>query len=119
MIATQINSKPELLISEGGLSGGIKFKYGPIMHFPKGTKVWILDGLRHREDGPAIVMPNGFKFWYINDRLHREDGPAIERPSGSYVYFYNGKRIDMNNVYNQKRYPELYKDYLVRSIMDN
>ena len=43
--------------------------------WPSGTKVWYLNGKRHREDGPAIEYANGDKYWYLNGKRHREDGP--------------------------------------------
>ena len=31
-----------------------------------GNKVWIVNGLLHREDGPAFEWANGNKDWYVN-----------------------------------------------------
>ena len=29
-----------------------------------GSKIWYLNGKKHRENGPAIIYPDGIKFWY-------------------------------------------------------
>lgn len=47
-----------------------------------GTKMWMCDGKRHREDGPAIEFPGGGKHWFSNGKRHRVGGPAIEHPCG-------------------------------------
>ena len=31
-----------------------------------GSKEWLLNGNRHREDGPAIEYANGSKEWWLN-----------------------------------------------------
>ena len=59
--------------------------------YPDGTKVWFLNGKRHREDGPAYEC-GGYKEWSLNGKLHREDGPAANYPDGTKVWFLNGKR---------------------------
>jgi hypothetical protein len=56
-----------------------------------GTKLWLLYGVLHRDDGPAAESPDGDKRWYQYGKLHREDGPAIERPDGSKEWFRDGK----------------------------
>jgi hypothetical protein len=43
-----------------------------------GTKVWLLNGMLHREDGPAEEYPNGDTSWLLNGVRHRTDGPAVE-----------------------------------------
>jgi len=66
--------------------------------FEDGSKVWYLDGQRHREDGPAIELSSGTKAWYLDgkyhrEKLHREDGPAIERADGTQVWYLNGNHL--------------------------
>ena len=56
-----------------------------------GTREWLLNGKRHREDGPAIERASGYKEWWLNDKLHREDGPAVERSNGTKSWFLNNK----------------------------
>ena len=34
--------------------------------YEDGTKVWYLNGVRHREDGPAIERVSGINEWYLN-----------------------------------------------------
>jgi len=57
-----------------------------------GTKVWYLNGQRHREDGPAIEWPDGGKEWWLNGQRHREDGPAREFADGAKSWWLNGQR---------------------------
>ena len=33
-----------------------------------GTKLWFLNGKRHREDGPAVEDADGTKSWYLNGK---------------------------------------------------
>jgi hypothetical protein len=42
-------------------------RFTGIALFPRGTKYWIKNGKRHREDGPAIEHSNGGKEWYFDD----------------------------------------------------
>ena len=56
------------------------------------TKMWRLNGERHREDGPAIEWHDGTKEWYLNGEQHRKNGPAHETADGGYKSWYlNGK----------------------------
>jgi len=66
---------------------------GPAIELSSGTKAWYLDGKYHREDGPAIERADGRKEWYLNGKLHREDGPAIERADGTQVWYLNGNHL--------------------------
>jgi len=43
-----------------------------IKEFPDGEKIWLLNGVRHREDGPAYEYPNGFKGWWLSGRNYSE-----------------------------------------------
>jgi hypothetical protein len=62
------------------------------LHIDKlGTKRWILNGQRHREDGPAVEYADGSRCWYLNGLLHREDGPAEEWAGGSMCWYLNGE----------------------------
>lgn len=56
-----------------------------------GNKYWILNGLRHREDGPAVEFADGTRMWYQNGEPHREDGPAVEWENGSKFYYFRGR----------------------------
>ena len=66
--------------------------------YHNGAREWLLDGIRHREDGPAIEYANGDRYWYLNGNLHREDGPAVEYASGVREWWLNGKRVTEEDV---------------------
>jgi len=57
-----------------------------------GTKEWLRDGVRHRDDGPAVEGASGSKEWWRDGQWHREDGPAIERADGGKEWWRDGKR---------------------------
>ncbi|HEV2175166.1 MAG TPA: hypothetical protein VGT24_04895 [Candidatus Acidoferrales bacterium] len=69
-----------------------------------GTKLWLLYGVLHRDDGPAAESPDGDRRWYQYGRLHREDGPAIERPDGSKEWFREGKHHREDGPATEGRY---------------
>ena len=53
--------------------------------FEDGSKVWLLNGERHREDGPAIEFSSGTKAWYLNgekltkkEHMRRTSGVTME-----------------------------------------
>ena len=51
---------------------------GPAIEYDDGvTKVWYINGSRHRIDGPAYI-DNEFEIWYSNGLKHRIDGPAVK-----------------------------------------
>lgn len=56
-----------------------------------GSKEWLVNGKRHREDGPAFEGFNGTKEWRLNGKRHRLEGPAIEYPYGKKHWYLNGK----------------------------
>jgi hypothetical protein len=49
--------------------------------------------LLDREDGPAIEWVNGTKIWYINGKRHRIDGPAMEWANGTKAWYLDGKQL--------------------------
>jgi hypothetical protein len=51
-----------------------------------GSKMWFLNGERHREDGPAVVH-NNHKCWFLNGKKHRIDGPAVEWGDGHISWY--------------------------------
>lgn len=71
---------------------------GPAVIMADGTKYWIREGDWHREDGPAIEYPNGERMWYRKNKLHREDGPAIEFPDGTKHWYRNGIELTNDEV---------------------
>jgi len=64
-----------------------------VVRYPNGSKIWYLNGERHRVDGPAIEYPDGTKQWYLNGKVHRVDGPAYEGADGSKQWHLNGKLV--------------------------
>ena len=97
-------SQPEMTVSSDGsklwiLNGDYHREDGPAVERSDGTKEWWLNGERHREDGPAIEWSDGSKYWCLNDKYHREDGPAIELPNGSKRWWFNGKEVSWKEVF--------------------
>ena len=64
-----------------------------------GSKVWWLNGNRHRTDGPAVEWPNGMKEWWLNGEIHRTDGPAIEDSDGTKEWWLNYEQVTWFEVY--------------------
>ena len=64
---------------------------GPAIEYASGTKVWYINGKRHREDGPAMEWAFGSKEWWINNKRHREDGPARELVNGHKEWYIDGQ----------------------------
>lgn len=57
---------------------------------PSGKKMWLRDGVLHRDDGPAVEKANGTKEWYVAGKLHRVNGPAVECLNGNKYWNING-----------------------------
>lgn len=51
---------------------------------------YLLDGVRHNEQGHAVMYFNGVRAWYLNGILDREDGPALQFPDGQGLWFRKG-----------------------------
>ena len=66
-----------------------------------GSKLWILNGDYHREDGPAVERSKGSKFWYLNGKLHREDGPAVEYDDGTKYWYLHGEEVTWQQLFRQ------------------
>ena len=64
-----------------------------------GSKLWILNGDYHREDGPAVERSKGSKFWYLNGKLHREDGPAVEYDDGTKYWYLHGEEVTWQQLF--------------------
>ena len=71
------------------------------------------DGKRHRleNDGPAIEWSNGTKLWYINGVRHRENGPAIEYANGSKSWWINGQK------YSEQSFIKNLKPFLGKKVV--
>ena len=50
--------------------------YGPSVNHNNRTKMWYINGIRHRENQPAFISSLG-ELWYYYGKLHRINGPAI------------------------------------------
>ena len=50
---------------------------------------------------------DGSKVWLVNGDYHREDGPAIEFPSGTKYWYLNGKKVTWQQVFRQAKTPEI------------
>lgn len=55
--------------------------------------IWVVNGVKHRENAPAEVHRDGYKAYYKMGKLHREKGPAVLYPNGDIEYWLNGKMI--------------------------
>jgi hypothetical protein len=44
----------------------MSFKEYTVRVYDNGTKYWLLNGKRHRENGPAVEYPTGSERWYLN-----------------------------------------------------
>ena len=92
---------------------------GPAIEYANGSKSWWINGHRHRIDGPAVEWANGDKSWYINGKLNRIDGPAIEYSNGSKSWYINGKKYSeqsFNEYINNQNKPCLGKKVIVDGI---
>jgi len=49
---------------------------GPSINHNNRTKMWFINGERHRVEGPAFITPIG-EIWYYNGMIHRFGGPAL------------------------------------------
>ena len=38
----------------------------PAIEYNDGTKVWYVNGKKHRTNGPAVIKSNGLMYWFIN-----------------------------------------------------
>ena len=73
------------------------------------SKLWYLNGKRHREDGPAVEYFEGDKEWWLNNKLHRTDGAAIELADGRKSWFLNGKHYGSNYEFTNKSWIRFIK----------
>lgn len=56
-----------------------------------GSRVYIQDGLKHRENGPAEIRRDGYRAWFWRGVKHRKGKPAVYHPDGTVEYWENGK----------------------------
>jgi hypothetical protein len=58
---------------------------GPMLR-TNGTREWLVDGVRHREDGPAVERTDGPSEWWVNGVKIGEEGaqePIAQSSSGN------------------------------------
>ena len=82
--------------------------YGPAVNHNNRTKMWYVNGIRHRENQPAFISPLG-ELWYYNGKLHRINGPAkllykynnkLKKVTINRKYYYiNGDKLNYNKYY--------------------
>ena len=80
---------------------------GPAFEWADGTKEWWLNGNRHRTDGPAFEGANGRKEWWLNGKRHRIDGPAVVRHDGRKEWWFYGNKVSWRDVFRQAKDPEI------------
>ena len=80
---------------------------GPAFELHDVTKMWYINGERHRVKGAAIEWSYGTKEWYINGKRHRENGSAIEYADGTKTWFLNGTQYSEKEF--NKKFGELTK----------
>ena len=73
--------------------GDLHCKGSQVIEFRNGTKMWYLNGQRHRTDGPAVEWFDGGKEWWIDGQRHRRNSPAVERADGTKEWWIDGEHI--------------------------
>ena len=75
--------------------------HGPAIIHSSGTKMWFVNGKKHRYNGPAFVSSLG-EIWYNNDMIHRLTGPAeINYELQIKLYYIN------NEIYTKTNYNKI------------
>ena len=87
---------PRTIVREDGermwlLDGVFHREDGPAHITPLGTEHWYQKGLPHREDGPATKMGNGYESWFRWGKCHRTDGPAVKWPNGTREWYIDNR----------------------------
>ncbi len=67
-------------------------------------------GFMHRTDGPAVEYASGSKVWYLNGKRHREDGAGLIDVVAQYKsYYLNNKIYKKEDFIYQTKYKETYQ----------
>ena len=74
---------------------------GMIKYCIEGTDIY------HREDGPAVITVSGSEYWYQHGKLHCLDGPAVKHENDYKAWWYQGKKIIVNNQKDFEQYIKL------------
>lgn len=72
-----LNLDSQAVLKEYLVNGVRHNEDGHALMYFNGTRCWYLKGALHREDGPALLFQDGRGLWFRNGLAHREDGPAI------------------------------------------
>jgi hypothetical protein len=64
--------------------------YGPSINHNNKTKMWYINGIRHRENQAAFISPLG-ELWYYYGKLHRINGPATIHIEIGNIYYIHDK----------------------------
>ena len=64
-------------------------EHGPAINHNNETKMWFVNGVRHREYAPAFITSAG-EIWYYHGIVHRFDGPAMSHQDGTKNYYLYG-----------------------------
>ena len=64
----------------------------------KGTKIYIKNGDKHRDNGPAEIRTDGYQAWFKNGLKHRDGNkPAVINADGSEEFWVKGIQIKSIN----------------------
>ena len=44
-------------------------EYTGIIEWDDGDKIWLKNGIYHREDGPAVIYKKGYMSWYLDGKF--------------------------------------------------
>ena len=56
----------------------------------RGTRIYRLNGVLHRQLGPAVIFENGTEIWYQRGERHRLGGPAVTMNTGEQYWYLSG-----------------------------
>ena len=77
-----------------------------------GTKVWCLNGARHREDGPAIAPSSNNKQWYLKGKRLDKDWfikhPKKIKSMKAWELFTPEELIQLKDKIQKKNSPEIF-----------
>ena len=76
--------------------------HGPAINHKNRTKMWCVDGERHREVGPAFTTGFGLnEVWYYKGMVHRLNGPATTNSELNTALYYIHNRQYTRQTYNK------------------
>lgn len=69
----------------------------------------VCEGVLSSKEGPAVHLKDGTKMWFLNGHRHRQDGPAIEYAHGDVEYYYEGRYFSSKEEYEKFILLETFK----------